>query len=219
MFHEEIAEPNSFGFRPFRSPGWAQKAVTLAIWSRKGYGPPKYALELDIAKCFDTISHDFIQKNVGDMTVLGQSYKLIPEDILTKWLRSGYVDIKGTLTPKDQVIPTEVGVPQGGPISPTISNIVLNGIGKVVSESVSLTPVRNRFQTLSPNTKILYINKKSNLHVCIFGLSKFTDVASSNEMHKAGFAVANLDHKSIFNKRKRFFLKEAFLLNSSNLTT
>lgn len=100
VMHEEIAEPNSFGFRPFRSPGWAQKAVTLAAWSRKGFGPPKFAVELDIAKCFDTISHDFILKNVGSMVVHGNLYSVIPQDILFQWLKSGYVDIKGQLTPR-----------------------------------------------------------------------------------------------------------------------
>lgn len=47
VLHEEIAEQNSFGFRPYRSPGWVSKAITLAFWSRKGFGPPKYCIELD----------------------------------------------------------------------------------------------------------------------------------------------------------------------------
>lgn len=128
VFHEEIAEPNSFGFRPFRSPGWAAKSVTLAFWSRKSFGHPRYCIELDIAKCFDTISHSFMMEKVAKVTIKQNTYQVIPDSVMEQWLKSGYVDIKGELTPKEQVVPTLVGVPQ--PISPTISNIVLNGIEK-----------------------------------------------------------------------------------------
>jgi retron-type reverse transcriptase len=155
VVYEEMAEPNSFGFRPFRSPGWSQKAVTLAIWSRKGFGPPKVAIELDIAKCFDTISHDFILNNISSVFYKGISIPTIPQHILKQWCKSGYVDIKGQLSPKDQTIPTEMGVPQGGPISPTISNIVLHGIEDIVRRAVSKTPVTNPFMNFSPATKIL----------------------------------------------------------------
>lgn len=40
VFQEEYADKDSYGFRAFRSPGWAAKAVTLAIWGRKNFGPP-----------------------------------------------------------------------------------------------------------------------------------------------------------------------------------
>lgn len=69
VFQEELSERNNYGFRPFRSPGWAAKAVTLHIWSRKKFLPPKFAIELDIKKCFDTINHKFIINNVGTLQV------------------------------------------------------------------------------------------------------------------------------------------------------
>jgi RNA-directed DNA polymerase len=112
VFHEEVAEPNSFGFRPFRSPGMAAKAITLITWQRKGFKPPRYAVELDIKKCFDQISHEFILKNVAKMSVKGITYEVVPQHIMQQWCRSGYIDIEEVFTPKDQVIPTEVGVPQ-----------------------------------------------------------------------------------------------------------
>ena len=60
-----MADKRSFGFRKFRSPGWANKTTHLAFWNRKTMGPPKYCLSLDIAKCYDTIDHNFILEKVG----------------------------------------------------------------------------------------------------------------------------------------------------------
>ena len=57
--------------------------------------------------------------------------------ILKQWLKSGFIDIKGTLFPANSVTPTEEGIPQGGPISPTISNIILNGIQTVAEKAVA----------------------------------------------------------------------------------
>lgn len=110
VFMEEFAERHSFGFRPFRSPGWAQKAVTLQMWSRKGYGPYKYAIELDIRKCFDTISHKYMREHVAIQQIGNTKVTVIPDHIITQWLQSGFVDVKGTLTPKNMVVPTEEGI-------------------------------------------------------------------------------------------------------------
>lgn len=52
VFHEHVADKNSYGFRSFLSPGWAAKAVPLTFWSRKGFGIPKYCLSLEIREIF-----------------------------------------------------------------------------------------------------------------------------------------------------------------------
>jgi retron-type reverse transcriptase len=139
VFHEQIAEPHSFGFQSFRSPGWTNRAIIDFIHQRfnKFLEPPKYAVELDIAKCFNSISHDFIVNKVGQITLGNNKYTIIPPNILSQWLTNGYIDIKGTVNPYNQIIPTTVVVPQGGPISPTISNIVINGIEKTILDSIT----------------------------------------------------------------------------------
>ncbi len=63
--YENSADPRSFGFRRFRSPGWGVKAILLDFWSRKTWGFPKYCVQLDIEKCYDRISHTFILDNVA----------------------------------------------------------------------------------------------------------------------------------------------------------
>lgn len=128
VFQEEQTknlDEDNYGFRAFRSPGWAAKAITLYSWKVK----PKYVIELDIRKCYDKISHKFIENNIAKQSINNKVIEIIPNQIINQWLKSGYIDIKGTITPKDQIIPTEVGIPQGGPISPTIANMTLNGIG------------------------------------------------------------------------------------------
>jgi retron-type reverse transcriptase len=168
VFHEEVAESRSFGFRNFRSPGMAAKAITLQIWNRKGYGFPRYAIELDIRKCFDSISHKFILENVANVYVKSALYEVIPQNIMLQWLKSGYIDYEGKYSPKNQVIPTEVGVPQGGPISPTISNLVLNGIEKTAWIAADGLNYIKSEQALSPATQIVW-TKGGVEKLCTFG--------------------------------------------------
>lgn len=72
---------------------------------------PRWILDADVAKCFDTISHDFLLKNtlICDLSVLEQ------------WLISGVLEGR-------EISKINVGTPQGGIISPLLCNITLNGI-------------------------------------------------------------------------------------------
>ena len=67
-------------------------------------------LEGDIKGCFDNISHEWILNHIP-----------MDRDILRKWLKSGYVET-------GRLFPTDLGSPQGSAISPTICNMVLDGL-------------------------------------------------------------------------------------------
>ena len=123
------------------------------------------------------ISHDFIKNNVAQIKIGSATYEAIPEPIANQWLKCGYVDIKGELTPKDQTIPTISGVPQGGPISPTISNVVINGIEKAVDEAVRRVPNFSSEQTMSPRTKITWYKEGLPI-VSTFGCSSLKEIYS-----------------------------------------
>jgi RNA-directed DNA polymerase len=104
---------SSFGFRPGRS---AHDAVRqLREYLRQGY---RIAVDIDLAKFFDTVNHDLLMTMVGrkvrDKRVLA---------LIGRYLRAG-VEVNGRLEK------TRTGVPQGGPLSPLLSNILLDTLDK-----------------------------------------------------------------------------------------
>lgn len=108
---EPVAETNadrkSYGFRPERACADAiAQTFTVLGWKRSA----PWILEGDIKSCFDEISHDWLMNNI-----------LMDRRILRKWLKAGYIDRK-------KLFPTEAGTPQGGIISPTLSNMTLDGL-------------------------------------------------------------------------------------------
>nr|QQY84808.1 putative reverse transcriptase, intron maturase and HNH endonuclease [Chaetophora lobata] len=138
VFCEETSDRHSFGFRQFRSPGWAAKAITLHYWTKEKtlIGSPKFVLSADITKCFDTINHQFILDNVANIKLPNSknSINIIPNPIIYSWLKCGYIYTDRQAG--NELNPTDMGVPQGGPISPIICNMVLNGLEKAISEGV-----------------------------------------------------------------------------------
>jgi group II intron reverse transcriptase/maturase len=122
--HEATFHARSYGFRPGRGTHDAQEYVFLNLKgnSRRKSGPAtnKKVIELDIEKCFDTISH----KAILDRLIAPQCVK----SGLLKCLRAGTVDIK---YPKNSNEVTIEGTPQGGVISPLLANVALNGIEEI----------------------------------------------------------------------------------------
>src|SRR5215813_10102665 len=91
-------EPNSYGFRPGRSVHDAIGAIFIAIEKQ-----PKYALEADIAKCFDRIDQPALLRKIKTFPTLNRLVKA--------WLQAGVLD-NGVFTE------TTNGTPQGGVASP-----------------------------------------------------------------------------------------------------
>jgi len=110
---ETTADPNSYGFRAKRSTADALQQCFNTLC--RGCSP-QWVLEGDIKGCFDHISHQWMLQHVPtDLTVL------------QKWLKAGYVENRS-------LFPTEAGTPQGGIISPTLANITLDGLEKLLAE-------------------------------------------------------------------------------------
>ena len=105
---------NSFGFRPGRSAHGAIKQVNSYV--KSGY---KYAVDLDLEKFFDTVDHDILMHLVA-----GKVRDKLLLRLIGRYLRAGVRLDDGTK------IPSRIGTPQGGPLSPLLSNILLDQLDK-----------------------------------------------------------------------------------------
>ena len=110
---EEQFNDNSFGFRPGRS---CEQAVLKAIeYLNDGYD---WIVDIDLEKFFDTVNQDrlitIIRRTIKDGDVVS---------LISKYLKAGVMD-------KGVIKPTKVGTPQGGNLSPLLSNIMLNELDK-----------------------------------------------------------------------------------------
>jgi RNA-directed DNA polymerase len=112
---ETTADRNSYGFREGRSCADAVASAFNAL-SKPNSAP--WVLEGDIKGCFDNISFQWVLDNIP-----------MDKTVLHKWLGAGYME-NGTH------YPSRKGVPQGGIISPTISNMVLDGLEEAVHRAV-----------------------------------------------------------------------------------
>lgn len=78
-------------------------------------------LDADIKGCFDSISHDWMLRHIP-----------MDKTVLRKWLQAGFEE-------KAQWFPTEAGTPQGGIASPTLANMVLDGLQNRLASLFKLT--------------------------------------------------------------------------------
>jgi RNA-directed DNA polymerase len=108
---ETTGDPNSYGFRPKRR---CADAIDQCFKVLRQKTSAAWILEGDIHGFFDNIRFSWTEKHIP-----------MNKRVLSKWLRSGFVD-HGAL------FPTTAGVPQGGIISPVISNMVLDGLEAIV---------------------------------------------------------------------------------------
>ena len=104
---------HSYGFRPRRS---AHQAVAQAQrYIAEGYS---VVVDLDLEKFFDRVNHDLLLARVAERIADKRVLKLI-----RAFLNAGVME-DGLVRPVDE------GTPQGGPLSPLLSNLVLNDLDK-----------------------------------------------------------------------------------------
>lgn len=116
IYEEQFSE-NSYGFRPKRSTHDALKQCQENV--NDGY---KYVIDMDLEKFFDTVCQSKLIEILSRTIKDGRLISLIH-----KYLNAGVV--KNGLFER-----TEIGVPQGGPLSPLLSNIMLNELDKELSK-------------------------------------------------------------------------------------
>ena len=113
----DIYEPkfsdSSYGFRPKRSAHHALAAASRYI--REGR---VYVVDIDLAKYFDTVNHDRLMYRLSQDITDKRVLKLIRSYLQAGIMRYGIVEQR------------QRGTPQGGPLSPLLSNIVLDELDK-----------------------------------------------------------------------------------------
>jgi len=117
---EEISDTYSFGFRKFRSTSDAIQRIRTILDKSNA---PKWIWDVDINKCFDKISHEFLEKELKILLCAKGN------EFTSKWLKAPIIDKGITTFPK-------VGTPQGSILSLLLCNITLNGLENVIRDGL-----------------------------------------------------------------------------------
>ena len=137
IYEKQFSE-NSFGFRPDRGAHDALKQCQTNV--NDGY---VYVVDMDLEKFFDTVCQskliEVLSRTIKDGRVIS---------LIHKYLNAGVIS-RGIFEK------TEVGMPQGGPLSPLLSNIMLNELDK------ELTRRGHRFVRYADDCMILCKSRKS----------------------------------------------------------
>lgn len=115
--YDKYFSDNSYGFRPNRN---CHQAVEKALeYLNEGN---EWVIDLDIEKYFDTVNHDklisILRERINDARTL---------HLIRQFLKAGVME-------NGLTSPSEEGVPQGGPLSPVLSNVYLDKLDKELEE-------------------------------------------------------------------------------------
>jgi RNA-directed DNA polymerase len=156
----------SFGFRPGRS---AHQAVEQAqAYIASGY---TVVVDIDLEKFFDRVNHDILMGLIAERVADKRILKLI-----RAFLNAGVME--GGL-----ISPTEEGTPQGGPLSPLLSNLMLDVLDKELEKR------GHRFVRYADDCNIYVRSQKAGERV-MAGIEKFLAKRLKLKVNKAKSAVA-----------------------------
>lgn len=141
IFDPQFSE-SSFGFRPKRSAHGAVKQLQTFI--KAGY---RIAVDLDLEKFFDNVQHDILMarvaRRIGDKRLLA---------LIGRYLRAGVMI-------GECFEPSELGTPQGGPLSPLLANILLDDLDRELERR------RHRFARYADDLLVLVKSERAGQRV------------------------------------------------------
>ena len=206
MFEPYFSE-YSYGFRPNRC---CQMAIIKALeYFNDGYD---WVVDIDLEKFFDNVPHDRLLRMVSDVVKDGNVVSLV-----NKFLKAG-VMIQGNYED------TIVGTPQGGPLSPLLSNIMLNKLDKELeARNLHFTRYADDTIILVKSEKAAnrvmesithFIEKKLGLKV---NMTK-TKVCKPNDLKYLGFGFYKDIKNNIYNSVPHIDSKMKFQRKLKSLT-
>jgi RNA-directed DNA polymerase len=158
--------PYSYGFRPHRS---AHQAVTQAqAYIADGY---RWVVDMDLEKFFDRVNHDQLMGAVAKRVADGRLRRVIRACLNAGVMAHGLVS------------PTDEGTPQGGPLSPLLSNLVLDALDR------ELTQRGHRFVRYADDCNIYVRSRRAGLRV-MTSVARFITTRLQLKVNEAKSAVA-----------------------------
>ncbi len=142
---------NSYGFRPNRNAQQAVKQVQGYIKQKRSI-----AVDVDLSKFFDRVNHDLLMTKLAIHIKDKRLLKLIGH-----YLRAGIM-VKGQLKPSTE------GVPQGGPLSPLLSNILLDSLDRELEK-------RNHYFARYADDFIILVKSKRSGNRVLISISKYLE--------------------------------------------
>jgi len=181
--YEPLFSENSFGFRPRRG---AKDAITKSKqYINQGN---KWVVDMDLEKFFDKVNHDILMNKLEKKI---QDKKLL--SLIRKYLKSGIL-INGVS------VASEEGTPQGGPLSPLLANIMLDGLDKELEKR------GHKFCRYADDNNVYVKSKRAGLRVMKF----MTNIIENKLKLKV-----NKDKSSVDFVSKRKFLGFSFYFSKS----
>lgn len=157
---------HSYGFRPGRS---AHQAVAQAQqYISEGYG---WVVDLDLEKFFDRVNHDKLMAKMAQRINDKRVLKLI-----RRFLQAGVME-NGLVSPVDE------GTPQGGPLSPLLSNVVLDELDRELERR------GHRFVRYADDSNIYVRSERAGKRV-MEGITRFLTTKLKLKVNQAKSAVA-----------------------------
>jgi RNA-directed DNA polymerase len=163
---DRMFSDHSYGFRPGRS---AHQAVAQAQqYIAEGYG---FCVDLDLEKFFDRVNHD---------KLMGQIAKRIEDKRLLKLIRAF---LNAGVMENGLVSPSVEGTPQGGPLSPLLSNLVLDELDRELERR------SHRFVRYADDCNIYVRSERAGQRV-MEGVTQFITQKLKLKVNEAKSAVA-----------------------------
>jgi RNA-directed DNA polymerase len=164
MFDPQFSE-SSYGFRPKRR---GHDAVRKAReFMKEGY---RFVVDLDLEKFFDRVNHDRLMMKIAEKV---EDKKVLL--LIRKYLQSGVME-------NGIVQPTSEGAPQGGPLSPLLSNVVLDELDKELEKR------RHRFVRYADDCNIYVKTKRAGERVKA-SVTQFIEAKLKLKVNQAKSAV------------------------------
>lgn len=172
LFEPTFSE-HSYGFRPGRS---AHQAVTAAqAYVSAGHG---WVVDLDLEKFFDQVNHQLLMQRVRQRVADRRVLKLIQ-----RYLKVG-VMIDGLHSVQQQ------GTPQGGPLSPLLSNILLTGLDRELERR------GHHFVRYADDVSIYVHSERAGQRV-LDSVSRFVSIHLKLKVNEAKSAVARPNYRTL----------------------